>query len=301
MRLCVIEDFLFRIVKFLKYEDYVGGVSDSSNISDNMQAKIIAKKSDYRTWPSISLSLENEIDFDEIKKDSFTDLLFGVENSQDSNVKNAVEYLRDNLEIKGNFHIYSISSVKEILETINNIGKLIGKSSQALDLSHRYKAQLINWTDAYYDRLKNKRVIILRSVEPLEVYGLWVADLINLICAKNLITSNKDYHKKISWDEIYALKPDTIIVAPHNKNLRESLKTFKILEKFPNWEELPAVKRTEVYFCDGIVFQDPLMAINKGASYVVSCIAGLNSGDICDRDSFQRLRWVELMRHTLED
>ncbi len=296
MQLAILEDFLFRIIKFLKYEDHIVGISDSSELSEGITSEIIAKKDEYRSWPSLVLSLENEILFDKIKGLEFTDLLLAVENKKFLAVEEGIEYLKNNLKIQENIHIYSAASVKEILQTIDDVGNLVGKKSQAIDLSHRYKAQLINWIDSYYERLKNKRVLVLRNVEPFEVYGLWVADLVNLSCAKNLITSSDHYHTKTSWDEIYKLKPDTIIIAPHNKNLNESLKTFKILEKLPNWEYLPAVKRTEVYFCDGTVFQDPLRAINEGAAYIISCIAGLESGDICKRDSFRRLRWVEIYR-----
>lgn len=316
MKIITTESYIFNILKLLNYDDHVIGAPDdvilnlnkNNELNDNLEEEktIIALDSDSRSDISKIFSIKNEILFDKIKELNFNYLFMAVKDLKDNEVSNSLIQMRRELarklvEEKINIKLFSYNTVKNIVRSIEEISDIIGKKAQGVQIAQRYKAQLVNWIDAYYERIKNKKVIVLREVNEknFQIYGLWVADIVNLISSKNLVTSSKTDHMYVSWDDIKALNPDTIIIAPNNYTLSESLKTFKFLEKLPGWDDLLCVKKTEVYFCDGISFQSPLNAIKEGASYIISAVAGLPSGVITKRDSFQRLRWVELMRHKI--
>jgi iron complex transport system substrate-binding protein len=104
--------------------------------------------------------------------------------------------------------------------------------------------------------------------------------------------------REVTWDEIVAFKPDVIIVAPRGFDVNASARLFKRFEKLPGWEDVSAVKRGEVVFAPGLgLFDRPGPRIRDAMAILISAIAGLDSGYITPRDSFYRLRWIELQRH----
>lgn len=308
MKLAITENYLCRIVKALGLEENIVLAPntfkslDKNDEEKKLNFQVIAKNKNHTAIKgkfSDVLSLENEVYLDKLNKVHADSLFMAVKDKNQKELQEAISYIRTVIDYENNIHLFEYNNIEAILKSIEEIGVILGKPSQARQIAQRNRGQLTSLTDGFYERIKNKSVLVLKNIEPFEAYGLWVSDLVNKVCARNAITLKDNEHTEISWSDIREMNPNTIIVAPENCNLEESLKTFKILEKLPFWHDLPAVIRTEVYFCSGLSFQDPLRAITEGSLYLVSCIAGLNPGDITKRDSFRRLRWVELMRHKL--
>ena len=191
------------------------------------------------------------------------------------------------------------TTLNGLYQDFENIGELIGARTQAHERTQRIKAQLMNWSDNFYDRMKNKKVTFLSSFHPLTLAGWWIPDMIHLCSATSQVLVGGEAPVKVSWAEIVQFGPDVIVFAPEGKTLKESMATFKEFEKLPGWEDVPAVKRGQVAFVDGdIHFYKPGNIIGS-MGILVSAIAGFDSGYITDRDSFFRLRWLEMQRHRL--
>ena len=77
----------------------------------------------------------------------------------------------------------------------------------------------------------------------------------------------------------------------------EGIRHLPTLQGLPNWEGLPAVKRGDVIFADGVSLYDAGPGFLRGAAVVVSALASLESGYITKRDEYVKLRFVELHRH----
>ena len=196
--------------------------------------------------------------------------------------------------------VYSIAPVSftQVLEGIERIAAVLSVKQLGLDMSHRYKAQVMDWADNFYDRMKNKRVSFISSIDPLSISGRWISDMIKLCSAVPQSLSVDIVDQEIEWADILSYRPDVMIVAPRGADLAESLATFKILEKLDGWESLPAVKRGEVIFAEGKrYFHSPGLQILDSMAVLISAIAGFESGYITPRDSFFRLRWMEMQRH----
>jgi len=193
---------------------------------------------------------------------------------------------------------YAPARLDEVYALIIDVAKRIGVPQIGADLTSRIKAQIVNWCDNFYDRTKRKKVTFISSVEPLELAGLWIPDMINLTSAQSQVAAVGLPAKAVKWQEILGFKPDVIIVAPRGVSRDQAFSTFKYLEQQPNWEEIPAVKRGEVYFCGGdTLFYQPAVNVTDSMGMIVSAIAGFDSGYITERDSYQRLRWLEMQRH----
>lgn len=187
-------------------------------------------------------------------------------------------------------------TLEDIYDDFERLGKLFGTAKLGRELGQRIKAQLMDWGSNLYERMKNKRVVIINSF-PLAIPGRWVPDLLRLASCHALQTKGLGEINPIQWEEVVAFKPDVILVAPANMSLKSSMATFKELERMTDWETLPAVKRGEVYFTSGeIASFVPTYRLISAAAVLFSAIAGFDAGYITERDSYQRLRWLEMHR-----
>ena len=190
-----------------------------------------------------------------------------------------------------------IVSLNDLLDAYGDLGTLIGMGPTGRDRAQRLKSQLLDWGRNLYERLRNKKTVVLSSVEPLEIAGCWIPDIIRLVSGRAMNSEQREISKPTTWEELAAFAPDAIMVAPRGKTLEESVRYLRKLEDAPQWDSLPAVKRGEVVFADGIRIYQTGAGLLEGAGILVSAMAGLDAGYITKREEFHRLRFVELHRH----
>ena len=196
--------------------------------------------------------------------------------------------------------VYDPRTLEHVFQTFEHLGRSCEAADKGLALTHRVRAQVMNWADNFYDRMKNKRVIVITALEPLRIGGLWIPDMIHMASALSLTLAGQD-DRELDWKEVTAFRPDVILVAPRELGLKECLRQFRFFDQVPEWEKLPAVKRGEVFFTDGSrYFNMPGPLLMDSMGILISAIAGFESGYITARDIFYRLRWLELHRHRLE-
>lgn len=194
------------------------------------------------------------------------------------------------------YHV-DIKTIGDMYDTIERLGAIGSFALDARQLVAKIKAQIMQWAQAFYDRSKGKKVMVLTGIEPFCLAPLWTADIVSSLGAKPLQSaSGARLSGEVSWSDITLLAPDVIIVAPFGATLSESVRTLPLLQRLPGWDEMPAVKRGEVGFCRGDSFEMGGSFL-QGTAILVSLIAGLDSGYITPRDVYYKLRFVELQRH----
>jgi len=246
----------------------------------------------------------------DVIRQSAPDLIVAmIDNADEPNVVSAVaQRLSSQLGFEVKLRGYDPRSLDGVYAFFEGLGKDCGVPGKGLVLAQRMKAQFMDWADNMYDRMKNKRVTLMSSIgsgspgkagEALPTLaGRWIPDMIKLCSCVSQAAPGLAEHVTVRWDDILQFRPDVIIVAPQHMALSESLRLFKTMERFPHWEEIPAVKRGEVSFCDGVEhFYRPTARLMDSMGILVSAIAGFDSGYITPRESFYRLRWLELQRH----
>lgn len=195
---------------------------------------------------------------------------------------------------------YNPMSLEGVYETFEKLARDLKIPEKGKTLSHRLKAQIMDWSDNFYNRMKNKKVTFLASLNPYRLGGAWIADMIRSCSAISQVQAGQVRYPEVSWGDIVNFAPDVIVVAPEDTGIKECMQSFKVLEKLPEWEQIPAVKRGEVFFTDGIAYfhkAGPRLFDSFGV--LVSAIAGLDAGYIAPRESLYRLRWLELQRHKI--
>jgi iron complex transport system substrate-binding protein len=189
-------------------------------------------------------------------------------------------------------------TLSQIFDSYHVIGRALGCPEKGREVAQRMRAQFMDWGDNFYDRMKNKRVTVLSGVSPLMLAGRWIPDLINLASCISQQPNPGGPDVEITWKQVIEFRPDVLIVAPRKLSHDEALGTFKILERLPDFEVPPAVRRGEVFFFPGeqLIYR-PGPKLLEGMGILISAIAGIDSGYITPRDSFQRLRYLEMQRH----
>lgn len=218
----------------------------------------------------------------------------------DDNVRRVREMVGQQFGADVKLYSYAPNTLEQVFLSFEQLGKDLKAPGKGHDLSQKLKAEAMNWSDNFYDRMKNKRVTFLAGVDPFILAGYWVPDMIHMASAVSQVRLGGEDSMVVEWKDIVDFRPDVIVIAPQGQTLKESMKSFFKLEKLPNWDEIPAVKRGEVVFTDGKAhFYRSSPSIRESMSILVSAIAGFESGYISPRDCFFRLRWLEMQRHKI--
>lgn len=301
MRIVSLAPFLTEILLALGLEQNLVGVSGDCLLPEGLDVPRLTPSLDASPDPkkfTLSGLADAPVDKTMLMDLAPTVVLASLKELRDSNVRllNAKAILAGILP-DCRLESFFPRTLEQILAALEAIGK-ITKSAKGHDLSQRMKAQIMDWGDNFYDRMKNKRVTFLSSVQPLRLAGYWIPDLVHACSAVSQLHNPGEDPQSVEWKQILEFRPDVIIVAPEGQKIEAAMKAFKVMEKFPDWESVPAVKRGEVVFTDGFAhFYSPSPALRDSMSILVSAIAGFESGYIAPRDSFYRLRWLELQRH----
>jgi iron complex transport system substrate-binding protein len=95
------------------------------------------------------------------------------------------------------------------------------------------------------------RVACIEWTDPLMLAGNWIPELVEIAGGKPIGGVTGQHSPRISWDELIAADPDTIIFMPCGFDLDRTRIEAQPLTKHPEWENLTAVKLDRVYITDG--------------------------------------------------
>ncbi len=278
------------------------GVSSACLLPDEIESPSIVARADGNAKSNLIQISDFEVNFEILKSlepDLVLSMLYSRESDQEA-CRSLQNELRQEFGSELLFQAFAPRTLDQVYEFFELLGKRSGAAQQGRDLAQRLRAQIMNWCDNFYSRMKNKKVTFLSGIDPLRVAGLWIPDMIKLCSAVPQYAGGPEFEREISWQELMEFRPDVLIVAPRESNTSESCRLFTQFEKYPGWEDLTAVKRGDVFFTGGMnLFYRPSGALFESMGILVSAISSFDSGYITERDSFFRLRYLEMQRHKL--
>ncbi|MEY4701619.1 MAG: hypothetical protein RL326_1806 [Pseudomonadota bacterium] len=306
MRIVSLEPFITDIIDFCGAATMLVGISDSREFSDPSIAPSMVTASEDKT-PSYTSADDRRISRGiadlsvDIKKiiAAKPDLILThvADAERAAFIPFAEEYFEAWVGRRVVVQDVSIISLSTMYEEIEIVGGRVGKRREARELAGRIKAQLMEWADSFFDRSRGKKVVLLSSVDPLKIETRWFTSFAKLFSCQLFNREPKRRDTQLQWSEIRDFRPDVIVVAPPQGGVSACVRSLGTLEGLDGWDSLPAVKRGDVFFCDGNDLYRPGPRFLKGAAVFVSALAGLESGYITQRDEFFKLRFLELHRH----
>ncbi len=139
--------------------------------------------------------------------------------------------------------------------------------------SHPPKVACIEWTD------------------PLMLAGNWIPELVEMAGGKPIGGVTGQHSPRISWDDLIAADPDTIIFMPCGFDLDRTRIEAQPLTQHPQWENLQAVKLNRVYITDGNAY------FNRPGPRLVESLEILTeilNPQVCNY-GHQQTGWLKLM------
>lgn len=100
------------------------------------------------------------------------------------------------------------------------------------------------------------RVATLEWLDPLMAGGNWVPELIELAAGKNLFGAPGEHSPTMTWRELVAADPDVIVALPCGFDLQRTRAEMHCIASRPEWKDLCAVGRKQVFVCDGNQFMN---------------------------------------------
>jgi iron complex transport system substrate-binding protein len=95
------------------------------------------------------------------------------------------------------------------------------------------------------------RVAAIAWIEPLQLAGNWVPELIQLAGGHAGLCKPGSPVATVEWETLRAYDPEVLILMPCGYALEKTLAEVQALIGFPGWENLAAVREGRVYAVDG--------------------------------------------------
>ena len=196
----------------------------------------------------------------------------------------------DILEKKPNIYTMDPHNINEILASIKDIAKKIGKEKEGNELVDSLSKRLEFIKNKSFEKRPN--VVAIEWMDPFFTSGHWIPEMIEIAGGKNLISSEKMPSRKMKLEEIKEANPDVIVMMPCGFDVKRTVSEYNnVLAKNPDWNELKAVKENNVYAVDAnSYFSKPSLRTITG----IEILAKITHPDVFNdlelpKDSFMKI------------
>jgi iron complex transport system substrate-binding protein len=183
----------------------------------------------------------------------------------------------------------SASSLDDIFESIQRVSRQLGLNDQGDALIRRERKRLDNVGEKAA-RFPRPTVVMLEWTDPVFAMGNWGPELVEIANGELLLGKKGEYSAAIPGEEVRHADPEWLIVAPCGFNLERSLRELSVLEQYPWWSELRAVRKGNVAFADGnLFFNRSGMTISETAEIIAEIIHGVPFGEGSEGKHWRRI------------
>ena len=142
----------------------------------------------------------------------------------------------------------------DILEDIRNVAACLGVPKRGEDVV----AQLTERVDAVRSRAalasRRPRCFLMEWIDPPYCAGHWNPELVEIAGGEEPLGRKGEDSTRIPWDLVLEAQPEVLVLACCGYGVERTLKDLPILEAFPDWKGLPAVREGQVYAVDGCAY-----------------------------------------------
>jgi len=196
----------------------------------------------------------------------------------------------DMLEKKPEVYTMDPHSVNEILVSIMDISKMIGKEKEGNELVDSLSKRLGFVKSKTFE--ERPKVVAIEWVDPFFTSGHWIPEMIESAGGENLISTEKMPSRKMKLEEIQEVNPDIIVMMPCGFDVKRTISEYNsVLAENPDWNELKAVKENNVYAVDAnSYFSKPSLRTITGIEVLAKIIHPDVFGDLqLPEDSFTKI------------
>jgi iron complex transport system substrate-binding protein len=141
-------------------------------------------------------------------------------------------------------------TVQGIFDGITIVAAALHCVQGGTNLVARMRRQMDDVTAAVHNR-PAPTVVMLEWTSPIFSMGNWGPELVAAANGKALLAEPGRHSCAIPWEQVRKADPDYLIIAPCGYDLERTCRELPILEAYPGWSQLRAVKAGRVALADG--------------------------------------------------
>jgi iron complex transport system substrate-binding protein len=184
----------------------------------------------------------------------------------------------------------SATSVEDVFQSILQISHALGLDDRGAALVRRERERLAR-VQREAAALARPTVVLMEWADPVFVAGNWAPELVEIANGELLLSHKGEYSSAIAGERVQEADPDFLIVAPCGFNLERSLQEKAVLEQYPWWAGLRAVRNGHVVFADGnLFFNRSGMTVSQTTEIVAEILHGLTFGEATEGRYWERMK-----------
>lgn len=141
--------------------------------------------------------------------------------------------------------------LSDILRDIQVVGEAAGKTKDAEALVASLKKRIDDVREQAARSDRRPRVACLEWLDPIYGAGHWVPELVEWAGGQDGLAEKGQPSPKIDWNKVAQFAPEVVVLMPCGFDVERTLKEIHLLYKLPGWNDLPAVKKGQVFAVNG--------------------------------------------------
>jgi iron complex transport system substrate-binding protein len=186
---------------------------------------------------------------------------------------------RDDCGMRARVLALSAGSLDGIYESILLVARALSREKEGIELVRREKARL----EAVRSKAAGRRrpsVVMLEWADPVFAMANWGPELVEIANGELLLGRKGQHSSAIPGEWVAETNPEYLIVAPCGFSMERAVREQSVLETYPWWSSLRAVKEEKVAFADGnLFFNRSGMTVTQTAEIIAEILHGFSSGD----------------------
>ncbi len=190
----------------------------------------------------------------------------------------------------------SAFSVADIFQSIRQIAEALGLEERGEALVRREQQRLEN-VRTQAACFAAPTAVMLEWTDPVFAMGNWGPELMEIANGRLMIGERGEYSAAMPGERLREADPEWLIIAPCGYGLERALRELPVMERYPWWNELQAVRKGQVAFADGnLFFNRSGMSVARTAEIIAEILHGISFGE--DSDKQWRLAGTRELRRT---
>lgn len=191
----------------------------------------------------------------------------------------------------------SAATLQQIFDGISHVAEALDlrKQGQVVIDRERQRLQDVRERVAPFRR---PTVAMLEWTDPIFAMGNWGPELVEIANGEPLLGHVGEFSTAIAAERLRDADPEYLIVAPCGFNLKRAESERFVLEQYPWWRELRAVRNGNVAFADGnLFFNRSGMTIAQSAEILAEILHGVCAGVPAEGVHWRRM--TNVMAHSV--
>ncbi|MEK0338938.1 MAG: cobalamin-binding protein [Nitrosopumilus sp.] len=157
------------------------------------------------------------------------------------------------LEKKPKLYSMDPHNLNEIINSVTELGKILGKETKAKEIIDSLEKRIQNVRKLQNN--KSPKVLAIEWIEPFFTAGHWVPEMIQIAGGTNMISKIGEHSRRLEFQEIIKSDPDIIIMMPCGFDTKRTILEYNnILKENKKWNSLKAVKNNRIFAVDANSF-----------------------------------------------